>query len=192
MDGIDATEAATVLARARRGDDEAFRALVERHSPAAFRVAFRITGNEQDAEDVVQEGFLRAYRQLGRFEARSNFGTWLHRIIVNCATDVLRARQSRREPARIEDADQVMDGLAADRPGPEQMACGAEIRERVDVSMATLTPLERTAFTLRHYDGCSIDEIGAALGLGTSAVKHSVFRAVKKLRGALAPLRRES
>ncbi len=192
MDGIDATDAAAVLARARRGDDEAFQALVERHSRAAFRVAFRMTGNEQDAEDVVQEGFLRAYRQIGRFEARSNFGTWLHRIIVNCATDALRGRQSRRERARVQDADDVMDGLAEDRPGPEQMARGAEIRRRVDRSMAALTPLERAAFALRHYEGRSIDEIGAVLGLGTSAAKHSVFRAVKKLRDALAPLRSES
>src|SRR5438034_3499059 len=70
---MDATEAAAVLARARQGDSDAFRVLVERHSQSVFRLAFRMTGNEQDAEDVVQESFLRAYRQIGRFEARANF-----------------------------------------------------------------------------------------------------------------------
>lgn len=191
MDGIDATAAATVLARAREGDGDAFRALVEHHSRAAFRLAFRLTGNEHDAEDVVQEGFLRAYRQLGRFEARSNFGTWFHRIIVNCSMDVLRQRQSRREQGRVDDGEQVMDGMPAAGPGPDHIANSAEIRARVDASLEALTPLERAAFTLRHYEGRSIDEIGALLGVQTSAAKHSVFRAVRKLRDALAPLRSE-
>ena len=79
---MDATEAAAVLARARQGDSDAFRVLVERHSRAVFRLAYRMTGNEQDAEDVVQESFLRAYRQLDRFQSRANFGTWLYRIVA--------------------------------------------------------------------------------------------------------------
>ena len=83
---MDATEGTAVLARARDGDGEAFRALVEQHSRRVFQLAFRMTGNEHDAEDVVQESFLRAYRQLGRFEARANFGTWLYRIVANCAS----------------------------------------------------------------------------------------------------------
>ncbi len=77
------TDAATV-ARARDGDSEAFRMLVEGHSRAVYRLAHRMTGSPQDAEDVVQETFLKAYRQLGRFESRANFGTWLHLMAVNC------------------------------------------------------------------------------------------------------------
>ena len=80
---MDATEAAAEVVRARGGDDEAFRLLVERHSRSAFRLAYRMTGNQQDAEDVVQNSFLKAYRQLGRFEARANFGTRLYRIVAN-------------------------------------------------------------------------------------------------------------
>src|SRR3982751_7142013 len=94
---MDATEAAAVLARARQGDSDAFRALVEQHSRNSFRLAFRMTGNEQDAEDVVQESLLKAYRHLGRFETRSDFGTWLYRIVANCAVDVIRSRQSRQK-----------------------------------------------------------------------------------------------
>src|SRR5438046_10374716 len=96
-----ATEATAVLARARQGDSEAFRALVERHSRSVFRLAFRMTGNEQDAEDVVQESFLRAYRQLGRFESRANFGTWLYRIVATCSGDLMRARQAKQAQARV-------------------------------------------------------------------------------------------
>ena len=88
------TDAATV-ALARDGDSEAFRALVERHSRAVYRLAHRMTGTPQDAEDVVQETFLKAYRQLGRFESRANFGTWLHRIAVNCSIDLIRSRPHR-------------------------------------------------------------------------------------------------
>ena len=188
---MDATEAAAVLARARRGDGEAFRALVETHSRSVFRLAFRMTGNEQDAEDVVQESFLRAYRQLGRFESRANFGTWLYRIVSNCSVDLMRSKQARHDQVRGESLDQ--DGAAelpaVDQPGPERMAESAEIDRRVQHALGELSPLERAAFTLRHYEGRSIDEISATLGLGTSAAKHSVFRAVKKLRVALAPLR---
>ena len=187
---MDATEAAAILARARQGDSDAFRALVEQHSRSVFRLAFRMTGNEQDAEDVVQESFLRAYRQLGRFESRANFGTWLYRIVSNCSVDLMRSKQARHDQVRGDSLDEsAMELPAADVPGPERMAQSAEIETRVQRALRELSPLERAAFTLRHYEGRSIDEISATLGLGTSAAKHSVFRAVKKLRLALAPLR---
>lgn len=186
---MDATEAAAVLARARQGDSEAFRALVERHSRSVFRLAYRMTGNEQDAEDVVQESFLRAYKQLGRFKSRANFGTWLYRIVANCSVDLMRAKQARHDQSRSDSLDAVDRMPATDRPGPERMATSAEIERCVRHALAGLSPLERAAFTLRHYEGRSIDEISRTLGLGTSAAKHSVFRAVKKLRAALDPLR---
>src|SRR5581483_750672 len=186
---MDATEAAAVLARARQGDGEAFRALVERHSRSVFRLAYRMSGNEQDAEDVVQEAFIRAYRQIGRFEARANFGTWLYRIVANCSVDLMRARQARHDMTRSESLDAAVQLPADDAPTPDRLAQSAEIQRRVQQALGALSPLERAAFSLRHYEGRSIDEISRALGLGTSAAKHSVFRAVKKLRAALAPLR---
>jgi len=185
---MDASETAAVLARARQGDGDAFRALVERHSRSVFRLAYRMTGNEQDAEDVVQDSFLRAYRQLGRFESRANFGTWLYRITANCAVDLMRAKQARHDQSRRESLDEAEALPAADLPGPERLAQSAEIRQRVEEALGLLSPLERAAFTLRHYEGRSIDEIGRTLGLGTSAAKHSVFRAVRKLRASLGSL----
>src|SRR6202050_5984428 len=88
---------ASFVTRARAGDGDAVRVLVERHSRALFRVAFRMTGNQQDAEDVVQESFLRAYKQLGKFDERASFGTWLYRIAANCSLDLVRSRKRRTQ-----------------------------------------------------------------------------------------------
>ena len=172
--------------RARQGDREAFRALVERHGRSVFRQAFRLTGNEGDAEDVVQETFLKAYRKLHDFESRANFATWLYRIAANCAYDLLRARARRPEDPIEVEGEPLR--IVAPTPSPERLAVAEEVRRRVAAALARLTPAERTAFVLRHHEGRSIAEIGAALGLDTSATKHSVFRAVRKMREALQPL----
>src|SRR5215813_11868414 len=95
------------VARARSGDADAFRALVDRHSRSLFRVAYRMTGNQQDAEDVVQESFLRAYKQLGKFDERASFGTWLYRIAANCSLDLVRARKRRND--QVASPDPEMD-----------------------------------------------------------------------------------
>src|ERR1700761_9085789 len=87
------------LSGARRGDRAAFQALVERHARGLYRLAWRITGNGNDAEDVVQEAFLKAWKQLSRFDGRASFGTWLHRICTNCALDQVRARKRRQDAA---------------------------------------------------------------------------------------------
>src|SRR5262247_2666410 len=128
---MDVTEAAAALDRARQGDSEAFRALVEPHSRTVFRLAFRMTGNEQDAEDVVQDSFLRAYRQLGRFEARANFGTWLYRIAANSALNLLREKHSRGHGKMDALGSEHMDRLSSDGPGPERLAEGEEAQRRI-------------------------------------------------------------
>src|SRR5207249_2401788 len=107
-------------------------------------------------------------------------------LTANCAVDLMRARQARHDQARGERLD---EDLRSDRPDPERLSESAEIERRVSDAMAALSPLERAAFTLRHYEGRTIHEISRTLGLGTSAAKHSVFRAVRKLRAALEPLR---
>jgi RNA polymerase sigma-70 factor, ECF subfamily len=178
---------ALVISRVRAGDDDAFRELVERHSRAVFRVAFRVTGRVEDAEDVVQETFLRAYRQLNRFEARSNVRTWLHRIATNCAIDLLRARPKREVAEEPETLERAAVASGDDRPSPERSALGVQIGERLAGAMALLTEMERATFTLRHFEGLSIDEIGGKLGLKTNATKHSIFRAVRKMRRELQP-----
>jgi len=179
-----------VVALALAGDSEAFRALVERHSRAVFRLAYRMTSNEQDAEDVVQETFLRACKRLKQFESRANFGTWLHRIAVNCALDCMRLRQ--RHDTGRESIDAVSaDGpqpLPASDPLPDRVLFSAEVQERIDGVLAGLSPKEKAAFVLRHFEGMSIEEISGTMGLRRDAAKNNIFRAVKKLRKALAPL----
>ena len=185
------TDAATV-SRARAGDSDAFRLLVEQHSRPVFRVAYRITGNEHDADDVVQETFLRAYRQLDRFQERANFGTWLHRIAINCALDLLRSRGriDRHYGGDPEEAE--MTGAASTDPQQDRLLLSAELRDQVAAAMERLSGNERTAFVLRHFEGMPVEEIGKTLGIQVNAAKHTIFRAVRKLRESLEPFVRSS
>lgn len=172
------------LARARAGDRDAFRELVERHSRAVFRLGYRMTGNEVDAEEVVQETFLHAWRWVGRFESRAGFGTWIHRIAVNCSMDVLRKRQRRGE--REEAGENGLEWAPSEEAGPERLAGSAELRGRVQEALEELSPLERAAFVLRHFEGLKIEEIARRLDRREDATKNCIFRAVQKLRRALS------
>src|SRR5690348_3854201 len=181
------------VARARSGDTEAFRSLVERHSRSLFRLAFRMTGNQQDAEDVVQESFMRAYKQLAKFDERATFGTWLYRIAANCSLDLVRARKRRSEHLAPQDAegsemDDAVAQLPALDPTPERVALSGEVRGRLEAAMQELSATERTAFVLRHFEGMCMEEVSRVLECQPGAAKHSVFRAVQKLRRALEPV----
>jgi RNA polymerase sigma-70 factor (ECF subfamily) len=180
----------TFVTRARAGDTDAFRVLVERHSRPLFRLAYRMTGNQQDAEDVVQDSFLRAYKQLDRFDERASFGTWLYRIAVNCSLDLVRSRKRRNELMTPEDSemDDPILSLPSHDPAPDRIAMSGEVRDRVAEAMTELSASERTAFVLRHFEGMCIEEVSQVLGCQPGAAKHSVFRAVQKLRRALEPL----
>ena len=180
------------VAKARLGDADAFRALVERHSRPLFRLAFRMTGNQHDAEDVVQESFLRAYRQLGKFDERASFGTWLYRIATNCSLDVMRSRKRRAKQeagpeAAVSEMEDPVLSLPSGDPTPDRVAMSGEVRERVAEAMNQLSASERTAFVLRHFEGMRMEDISRVLGCQPGAAKHSVFRAVQKLRRALEP-----
>jgi RNA polymerase sigma-70 factor (ECF subfamily) len=179
-----------LVTRTRAGDTDAFRVLVERHSRSLFRLAYRMTGNQQDAEDVVQDSFLRAFKQLARFDERASFGTWLYRIAVNCSLDLVRSRKRRNELAPPADSDPVDPTLSLPSlaPSPDRIAISGEVRDRVASAMTELSASERTAFVLRHFEGMGIEEVSRVLGCQPGAAKHSVFRAVQKLRRALEPL----
>jgi len=177
------------------GKHESFRVLVDRHGRKVFGLAYRMTGNEHDADEVVQETFLRCYKRLDSFEARSTFSTWLYRIASNCALDLLAKRKQDKahiveNDTREDDANSEERRLdyASPQPGPERMLLSSELRERVASAMKRLTDVERTAFVLRHFEGRSITEIGAVLKVREEAVKNTIFRAVKKMRTELEPL----
>jgi len=195
---MEVTDAA-VVAQVLAGDRDAFRVLVERHSRSIYRVVYRMTGNQQDAEELVQEVLLRAYKSLGRFEMRSNFSTWLYRIAINRTLDFLSARKTQMQS---QDAFQIADDpnpednrqvrVPSPSPDPERIVLSGEVKNHVAQAMTLLTPVERVAFIMRHMEGRSIEEIGQALNLKASAAKNSVFRAVHKLRQQLEPLTRRS
>jgi RNA polymerase sigma-70 factor (ECF subfamily) len=187
-------EAAVELTR--RGDPDAFRVLVDRHSRVVFRLAWRMTANSHEAEDIVQETFLRAYKQLHRFDGRAAFATWLHRIAVNCSLDLIRMRKRRQETtlgsSRESEPNQPADdrlllSLPSSDPSPERSLQSTQIRELLAGAMQELSDMERCAFTLRHHDGLGIEEISRTLGVQPNAAKHSIFRALKKLRRILEP-----
>jgi RNA polymerase sigma-70 factor (ECF subfamily) len=185
---------AVAVERTLAGDREAYRVLVERHSRNVYRLAYRMTGNQHDAEEVVQEAFLRAYQKLSQFAARANFGTWVYRIAANYAIDRMRQRKSedsnRALPARKTDEGAEMDLMSTvpdAAPSPERLAQSGQLAAKMRVALRELTPAERTAFVMRHWGGSGIEEIAAALNSSASAAKNTVFRSVQKLRKALEP-----
>jgi RNA polymerase sigma-70 factor (ECF subfamily) len=181
---------ALVVTRVLSGDGDGFRILVERHSRGVFRLAYRMTGNEFDAEDVVQETFMRAYKQLKRYESRSSFSTWIYRIASNYSLDLLRSRQRHEDKRAKQDpeGEDPMQNVAATSPAQDRIYYNTQVKQKLESALGELSRQERTAFMLRHFDGMSIEDIGAVLSLGTSATKNSIFRAVRKLRDALEPL----
>jgi len=181
-----------VIGQVRTGNSDAFRTLVERHSRAIFRVAYRMTRNEQDADDIVQETFLRAYRQIDHFEERSSFSTWLHRVAVNCALDSIRARKRRDAHPSWNEEEDPMDSIPSSEPAQDRLLMSAEVKARVSKALEDLSSNERTAFVLRHFEGMPIDEIGRTLGTQVNATKNTIFSAVKKIRTALEPLVRST
>jgi RNA polymerase sigma-70 factor, ECF subfamily len=167
---------AEVIGQIRAGDRGSYQILVERHARTLFKVAYRITRNEGDSEDVVQESFVRAWRNLDRFDERATFATWIQRIATNCALDQVRKRKW------VSDTGGEMPEVIDAAPKADRLLESQETRRRLEAGMKTLSPQEREAFLLRHVAGNSIPEISERLKLGQSAAKHSVFRAVEKLR----------
>ena len=184
---------ASAIQRVLRGDRDSYRLLMQRHYSVAYRLAFRVTGNAEDAEEAAQEAFFRAYRNLSTFRLDSNFSTWVNRIAMNTALNLVerRTRDVAHTAHRL-DAAPVHDGkpplqLRDHAAGPERTLLLAETAQLRADAMGTLTPMERTAFTLRHMEDLSIAEIAKALRVPANSAKQAVFRAVSKLRAALAP-----
>ncbi len=184
---MDSAADLVLIRRVLAGEPDAFEGLVAAHGRVVYRLAWRILGEAGAAEDAVQETFLRAYRFLGRYDGRAEFSTWLHRIAVNAAIDQTRRRRREQsaEPHPASAVEPTFDP-PSEEPGPERRALAAELGRRTREALGELTPTERAAFVLRHYEGRSIPEIASALGKKENAAKQSLFRAVQKLRRALA------
>jgi RNA polymerase sigma-70 factor, ECF subfamily len=173
------------------GDKEAYGVLVRAHSGTVFRVVFRMIGNDADAEEIVQEAFLRGYQRLESFQQRSSFGTWIYRIAVNCALDRINRPgiQAEYRAGEENDPDEKTVQVVAQDADPERSLLSREITAVQERAMRRLTATEKAAFVMRHHEERSVNEIAEVLGVAPNAAKNAVFRAVQKLRRELAPLR---
>lgn len=176
----------TLIQTARAGDGEAFRTLFENHNGRVFGLAYKYLRNRSDAEDVLQETFIRAYRALDSFDAGKSpdFGVWINRICVNCSIDALR-RSQRRSAQPLEGAPLACLSAGTPEDDPERAARNREIREQIDRALDRLTPRQRMIFTLRHDMGCSIKEIARTVQTTEGSVKKHLFRAVEALKKRL-------
>jgi RNA polymerase sigma-70 factor, ECF subfamily len=186
-------EEALAIRQVLAGNRDAYRVLMDRHFLAVHRIAFRITGNESDAEEAAQEAFLRAYNKLPSFRQDSTFSTWITRIAMNTSLNLVerRNRDLAHTAPRVADSEVPADHtiqLADNNASPERLLLDREAATLRRAAMDALTPMERTAFTLRHMEDLPISEIATALNISSNSAKQAIFRAVAKLRNALAPL----
>lgn len=181
---------AELVARLQAGDQAAYAQLVEQHAGQVYRLALRMMGNEADAEDVLQETFLSAFKSIGRFEARSSLNTWLYRIASNAALMRLRRSEpdqvSVDEPVGREDGDLVPRQFFDFCCLPEEDFLRDEARAEMQRAIAELPPTLRSVFVLRDIEGLSTEETASALDLSVSAVKSRLMRARLKLRERLS------
>jgi RNA polymerase sigma-70 factor (ECF subfamily) len=187
---------AMLIREAQAGSRAAFDTLIRQYDQAVLRIALRLTGSEQDAQDIHQEAFLKAYRYLGNFRFECSFYTWIYRIATNLCLDHLRRRKSRREEQSV-----VLDGHGEEKDllqNVTDIRSGADparelerkfLAERIQDALGRLTPRERMVFELKHYQGLKLRAIGEMLDTTEETAKNTLFRATRKLRTHLAAVR---
>jgi RNA polymerase sigma-70 factor (ECF subfamily) len=185
-----------LIREAQQGSRTAFDSLVRQYDQAVLRLALHLTGSEQDAQDVHQEAFLKAYRYIGNFRFECSFYTWIYRIVTNLCLDHLRRRKSRREDQAVmidasgEQID-MLSNVSDDRSmaNPDRELERKFLGEKIKAALDLLTPRERMVFELKHYQGLKLRTIGEMLNTTEETAKNTLFRATKKLRANLATLR---
>lgn len=179
-----------LIRRLQAGDQAAYAQLVEENAGRIYRLALRMVGNEVDAEDVLQETFLSAFKSIDRFEARSSLSTWLYRIATNAALMKLRRKEpvqvSVDEPLENDEGDLIPRQFFDFCCLPEEDLLRAEAREEMARAVEELPVTLRSVFVLRDIEGLSTEETADALDLSISAVKSRLMRARLKLRDRLS------
>jgi RNA polymerase sigma-70 factor (ECF subfamily) len=174
---------AEVVQRVLAGDADAYAILVDRYWDRYARYAVRMVGNREDAEEALQDAFVRAYRALGRYQEQEKFGGWLLRIVVNECRTV--AARGRRREQRFPDCDEAAWLAAEAAAATDHPAEVAALREELERALAALPREQREALLLKYGEELSYDEIAAVTGAGTSALKMRVKRACERLREIL-------
>lgn len=180
----DRTEEQVLVMRAQLGQQDAFRVLVERYQKLVYTLALRLVGDPSDAEDAAQEAFLSAWRALPNFRMDAQFSTWLYRLTVNAATDLLRRRSREKAGPSLDDA-QVELPLSDGAPTPEERAEQSERKEMLYRAIAALSENHRKILVLREINGLDYQEIGQVLELTPGTVKSRLARARRELREKL-------
>jgi RNA polymerase sigma-70 factor, ECF subfamily len=185
-----------LVREATQGNHAAFAELVRNHDRAILRLTLHLTGSPQDAQDLCQETFLKAYQKLSSFRFESSFATWLHRIAANSCLGYLRKQRSRKVSLTVSgDVDggegDLLDRIPDAHPlsSPEQALMNGELRKQIGHALRGLTPRERMLFELRHYHGLKIRAAAEMLNTSEEAAKTTLFRATRKLREQLAVCR---
>ncbi len=185
-----------LIREAQKGNHRAFEELIRQYDQSVLRLALHLTGSPDDAQDIYQEAFLKAYKSVGNFRFECSFYTWLYRIVTNLCLDHLRKRQVRKEDsAVVSDSDgeefslldQVSDNRAAHNPEHDLMR--KELGRKIGKALTRLTVRERMVFELKHYQGLKLRTIGEMLNTTEETAKNTLFRATQKLRLALAEMR---
>ncbi|QNI31817.1 sigma-70 family RNA polymerase sigma factor [Alloacidobacterium dinghuense] len=192
----DRTTETELIREAQQGSRAAFDLLVRQYDQAVLRLALHLTGSEQDAQDIHQEAFLKAYRYLGNFRFECSFYTWIYRIVTNLCLDQLRRRKARREdPSVMIDASgeelDLLSNVSDERAGanPDRELQRKILGQRIQAALEKLTPRERMVFELKHYQGLKLRTIGEMLNTTEETAKNTLFRATRKLRANLAEIR---
>jgi RNA polymerase sigma-70 factor, ECF subfamily len=185
-----------LIREAQRGNAAAFEELVRHYDRAVLRLALHLTGSEHDAQDIYQEAFLKAYKNVGSFRFECSFYTWIYRIVTNLCLDHLRRRAVRREegPVAVDPQGEqydVLEQVADGRAGadPERDLMRRELGGRINRALSRLTPRERMVFELKHYHGLKLRTVGEILNTTEETAKNTLFRATQKLRVALADMK---
>lgn len=181
---------------AQLGDAAAFEELVRQYDRPVLRLAIHLTGSQEDAQDIYQEAFLRAYINIGSFRFECSFYTWIYRIVTNLCLDHLRKRSSRYRDVTTTissdgEEEQALDRIADQRAGasPERNMASRELRVCIVRAMQRLSPRERVVFELKHYHGLRLRTVAGILNTSEGTIKNTLFRATHKLRTQLAAVR---
>jgi RNA polymerase sigma-70 factor (ECF subfamily) len=188
-----------LIRRAQQGDTAAFEELVRNYDRSVLRLTMRLTDSTEDAQDIYQDTFIRAYRNIGQFRFECSFYTWIYRIAMNLCSDYLRRKEVRDRYAYSERysgendgrEETILDRASEQRSGasPERAALNEELKKQILSALNKLSARERIVFELRHYEGLKLQTVAAILSTSENTVKNTLFRATHKLRLRLAEMR---